>query len=406
MTAQRSRRVRAAERGASFPEVVAAVAVLSVAMTAALSAVERGATYQRTAAAQFLIEDRARGGLSGLGDVIAESSSAMVDTTLRVHLPGGVGDVFSDRFFVPGAAMRQCPSPTCAYHTRPDLTFRERPYLLGYEYCGAGYGAPKVRGAVLPGDCLECPVCEDATSSMAYLDAIKCFIPREVDGSFTSNADGSARWAGLVFFFPAPSRDGLCELRRYDVYASDLAAAGPVTVGGFNWFNPTTFSMADLFDLGTDGTTNGVKDGSVPNTLARSDATSEAFAAAMIGARPTLLVAKTLSTAVGGYPQATVDLRIDLETGETTFYAQYFQAAGTSWTVDAKFVRTPRVVASSVAEFAASTADSSPWDAVNNPVGVEDAGVVRFTMGTCRAQPEAPDRPTRHVQQFVVRVKN
>jgi hypothetical protein len=201
------------------------------------------------------------------------------------------------------------------------------------------------------------------------------------------------------------SSNGLTELKRYDVYVSDLVAAAPTYSAGFNRFTPLAPSMVDLFDFGTDGTTNGACDGKVPLTNATSDAKTESFTTATYNGSPVILVTKSLGGGVI-YPSRSLTLRIDLATGQTYFSVSHYDSGTVYWTATRTFTRTPRTLVHNVTEFAVSTAVSDPYNAVSNPRGVSEPDVIRVTLGTSGADHTEGEQWQHHVEEFQLKARN
>lgn len=395
------------DRGFTLIECAILFAVMSVGLMAGLALLNRGAAESETATTKFLVEDRARGALSGAFDILAETSIRYVDTGMRIHGPVAASDVFSDRFTIPGLVLRQCTSPTCTFHTRDDLTVHAREFNCGYEYCTGLPGGPVARGKNWPAAATSCPLDGAPLSTIPRLDGVKFFLARDETGAFSKLPDGRPRWEGLVFLFPCVSPDGMCELRRYDVYVSDLLANPPSYSTGFNRFDPVKPSMIDLFDFGKDGTTNGIPDKKVPLTNATSDATSEVFTTGTYLGDPTILVSKALGTPGGGtYPQRSLTLRVNLLTGETSFSVEHHDSATAFWTAGSTFTRIPRTLVKGLTELAISTAKSHPFDAAANPTGVAETNVVRITLGTTAAPRDRANQWLNHVETFQIKSRN
>jgi hypothetical protein len=251
----------------------------------------------------------------------------------------------------------------------------------------------------------SCPYDSSSLSTTPRLDGVKFFIPRDSTDAFTANGDGTARFGGLVFLFPCATPNGLTELRRYDVYASDLVGAPPNYSGGFSRFSPLAPTMIDLFDFGTDGTTIGSPDGKVPLTNTTSDATNETFTTATYQGDPVILVSKTLNTGIL-YPQRTLTLRINLSTGQTYFSVDHHDTATVYWKANRTFTRMPRTLVGNLTELAISTSVSHPYDAGTNPTGVAETNVVRVTVGTSDAPRNSDTQWHHHVETFQIKARN
>jgi hypothetical protein len=283
--------------------------------------------------------------------------------------------------------------------------FRER-FNCCYEYRTGLLGASVTRGKNWPATMASCPLDGWPLSTAPRLDGVKFFVARTESGTFTKTANGRPFWGGLVFLFPCASHGGLCELRRYDVYVSDLLAGSVSFSPGWSRFPPTAPSMIDLFDFGLDGTTNGVPDTKVPLTNLLSDAVSEAFTVTTYLGEPTILVSKSIPNGAlpGGFPQRQLTLRIGLETGETDFSVMHKDTNTLQWTASCNFTRAPRTLIQGLTELAISTSVSDPQNPVSNPMGVSEPNVVRVTIGTSDA-PQG-DKWLNHVESFQIKTRN
>jgi prepilin-type N-terminal cleavage/methylation domain-containing protein len=398
-----------ADRGFTLVETVVAMTVMSLGLLAALTILDRGTAHSDTATALFMNDDRARGALAGMFDVMTETAIKNVDTSMRVHTALPLTDVASDRFTIPGVSLKQCLSPTCRYHTRQNLSVITDRRHCGFEYCSGALGASVTRGKVVPPSMTSCPFDGSSLSSSARLDGVKFFIPRDDSGTYMAKADGSPQWTGLVFLFPCASPDGLAELRRYDVYTSDLLANTPAANAGWTRFPKLNPSMIDLFDFGTDGTTNGTCDGKVPLTNATSDGTTESFTAATYQGSPVILYTKTLGTTILGlptYPNRSITVRINLQTGETYFAVDHHDSATVYWTDSRTFTRSPKTLMRGLTEFAVSTQVSDPYNVTTNPRGVSEPNVIRVTVGTSDAKRSDRGEWVHHVDTFQIKARN
>jgi prepilin-type N-terminal cleavage/methylation domain-containing protein len=393
--------------GFTLIETLIVFAVMSVGLLAGMALLDRSRSQTEAATSLAMVEDRARGALAGIFDVLTETSIKHVDTAMRIHGPVAANDVFSDRFTIPGVALRQCTSASCTFHTRDDLSLRLQEHHCGHEYCAGLFGNPVTRGKNWPAVFTACPLDGSSLSTVPRLDGVKFFVARDSTGAFTQLPDGRPLWGGLVFLFPCASQSGSCELRRYDVYVSDLLAFPAVCSTGWNRFNPQNPSMIDLFDFGKNGTTNGIPDKKVPLTNAASDATSEVFTTGMFQGEPSILISKQLSGGSGGpYPQRSLSLRVNLETGETEFTVDHHDTATVFWTATSTFTRMPRTLIRRMTELAVSTAVSDPFDAVANPTGVDEPNVVRVTLATSDAPKNEATGWVHHVESFHIKARN
>jgi prepilin-type N-terminal cleavage/methylation domain-containing protein len=394
------------DRGFTIVEAMVAMVVMSLGLLAAVAVLRRGTAFSESSSALLRSQDRARGALAGIFDPLTEASIDNVDTSMRVHNTLAViNDVSSDRFTIPGVSLRQCTSPTCRFHTRTDLSVITRNRNCSFEYCTGALNASVTRGKIVPGTLTSCPYDGSSLSTTARLDGVRFFVARDQTWAFTALANGSPKWSGLVLMFPCVSSNGLTELKRFDVYASDLVAAPPSYSTGFNRFTPLAPSMIDLFDFGTDGTINGVCDAKVPLTNATSDAKSEMFTTATYNGSPVILITKSLGGGIV-YPARSLTLRIDLASGQTYFSVSHYDTATVYWTATRTFTRMPRTLVRNVTEFAVSTAVSDPYDAVSNPRGVSEPDVIRVTLGTSDAGHTEGSEWQHHVEEFQLKARN
>ncbi len=403
------KRIRhSSESGLTLIESAIALVVVSVGFVAATEILDRGVTHSRTGIAENGMQEDARMALTRVFDDVAESKAGFVDTLMRVHYvnPGSAPySVESDRFTVPGIQLAQCTDPTCKFHTPTNLNVDTMRYDCGFEYRQGPSITPTARGKIWPGALAHCPLDGTSLAQPARLDGIKMLVPRNAAGAFTTTGNGDPRFSGLVFIFPCASSDGLCELRRYSVYTSDLLAVPATVSGTWTEFSPTDPTMVELLDFGTDGTTDGIRDGSVPRTGAQSDAATEIFTTGTINGQPSIVLMKSLGSSTN-YPWRLFSLQINLATGMTSVLAQYYASSGVSWRVQRTFQRTPGLVVRHLTEFAASTAASSPWSSTDNPRGLTDPRVLRITLGTS-ARPN-PDSDTwqSHIESFTLKTRN
>jgi hypothetical protein len=392
--------------GFTLVEATVVLSLMTVALLTGLQLLSQSAAQTEQATSLFLNEDRARGGLSGMFDIVAETSILHVDTAMRVHGLLVANDIFSDRFTIPGVVLRQCTSPTCAFHTRDDLTVFEDRLYCGHEYRTGLLGGPVTRGKNWPATMSSCPLDGWPLSTAPRLDGAKFFIPRTESGTFTKTPTGTPIWSGLVFLFPYVSHHGLCELRRYDVYVSDLLAGTLTYSPAWNRFPPLAPSMIDLFDFGVDGTTTGAPDGKVPLTNVLSDAVTESFTVGTYQGAPTILVTKSIPNGAlpGGFPQRQLTLRIDLDTGETEFSVTHKDTSTLNWIASCNFTRAPRTLIQGLTELAISTSVSDPQSPATNPMGVSEPRVVRITIGTSDAA--EGNKWFNHVESFQIKTRN
>jgi hypothetical protein len=399
-------RAKPPDRGFTLIEAMIVFCLMIVAFLSGLVILEQTRTGAEQATAVFSNEDRARGVLAGIFDAVAETSISYVDTAMRIHGPNVANDIFSDRFTIPGVSLRQCTSPTCAFHTRDDFSIFPARFTCAWEYRTGLLGGSVARGKIWPGTMTACPLDGWALSTSPRFDGVKFFVARTEAGQFTKGTNGSPIWGGLVFIFPCASARGLCELRRYDVYVSDLLAGSVSYSPGWTRFPPLAPSMLNLFDFGVDGTTNGAPDGKVPLTNILSDAASETFTAGTYLGEPAILVSKSLQNgpAPGGFPKRSLTLTINLETGETEFSVDQRDTNTLQWSASCSFTRAPKTLIQGITELAISTSVSDPYDALTNPTGVSEPGSVRVTIATSNTP--GADKWFNQVESFKIKTRN
>lgn len=405
------------QRGHGLIEVLAAVTVLSIGMLGAYAAASGGTGFASLGRHVSRTNAGGRGALGPLQDMVAETRIGFVDTCMRFHYNTASYSYQSDRFTIYDGSLMQCSSPVCRFHTDQALNQDMSAYHCGYEY-RVGQGTnPVARGKLWPAGLSSCPLDGSPLYSSATLDGVKFFTARGSDGSFTATTGGGAddgpNWTGLVMVFPFARDDGLPGLYRYEVHVSDFFGANGVTNYSSDWteFDPLAPSMIDLWDFGTDGTMDGVKDGSVPVTAATSDADYEGFymgtsTNAGNESNDVVVWAKHLYGSVG-YPQRVATLIVNLETGETSLSVSHWTGPTTYWNGSVDLVRAPKMLARDVSEFAVSTAQTNPYDAAANPTGVEDSGVVRMTLVTTAEETyKGAKRWVHHLDTFTLSPRN
>jgi hypothetical protein len=378
----RSRTLRRS-RGHSLMEVAIAAGIFTLTMGGAVAMLDRGGDFASKAVSSLDANTASRRSFSAITQLFEESEIGHVDTSSRLHTAGSALDFESDRFTFYCPSLRQCTSPSCAFHTRPDLSTHSTNYFCGYEFrCGTA--APIARGKVLPAEFVRCPYDGALTGSPVVLDVVRVLRARDENGTFVTTGAPSPKphWVGMSFLVPVPCDNGLMELRRYDVYISDLLAAGPSVVGNWTSWPSASPSFVNLLDFGADGTANGVPDGSIPARASQSDGTLEYFWISSSGTSSSLTYMKDLVTPGLGYPIRNFNLSIRLRDGFTTISTSHAESPTRSWSASASFTRAPDVLVSGVTEFAVSTKRSSPHDPATNPTGVEHDRTVRLVIGT------------------------
>lgn len=378
--------------GFTVIELVVAVAVFALALSAIASGVSRGTEFSTHAIKAVRNDEQAREPMKALTDLVNEAAFSSIDTSTRVYVGSWSGlatgestvGFESDRFSIPGLPLRQCPSPTCGAHTdESSFAVEMRGYHCGYEWREGMQMQPEVKGKNWSSALGTCPLDGTPLTEAATLDAMKFFTPRGPDGSFDVETGSVPRpdfkHLGLVFPYRADSGTQV-ELRYYVVSVDDLASGISFSQGWDEW-NPSAPSMFNLFDFGTDGTTDGDPDGSVPVNSDESDAQVEVFVVTVWEGEPTIVLYKVLGSQTS-FPYREVQLRVRLRDGATFFSVVHYESANEFWTGTANFEREPRVLVTALTDFVASTERSHPHDEQQNPTGVEDGGVVRMCVGT------------------------
>ena len=181
-------------------------------------------------------------------------------------------------------------------------------------------------------------------------------------------------------------------------------SGGYVLTGG----QPT---FVDLMDFGTDGTTDGVPDGSIPLVPSESDAQNDyatAYSYTNQGADGQAFTSsywyryKYMSLSSG---TKYFYVNIDRATGQINVYL-YFTDAGETWYRYAVLAREPEVLCRNLIDMDFSTAVSNPLT-TQNPLGVSNASSVRVTLVLTREDDVGGEkRQVHHTVSFEVQPRN
>ena len=363
-------------------EMAVVLFIFTVGIIGGLGVLERTDNFVAHNSARLRTDSTNSLGLQAVVDVITESSMQFIDTTMRVHDGPGMLDVNSDRFMFSSFPLVQCISPTCGFHTQSGTVPNSSKFQCGHEYRTGFSTSSLQRGKIWPGDQAFCPLDGFPTTQIVTLDILKLFAARGRDGSFSTGMGGDVKpdWNSLVILAPFSELEGKAELRRYILEVSDLLG-GALSSSGDHPFDADPPDMVKLFDFGSDGTTDGVPDGSVPVRAEDSDAEQESFFTGLLSGEPAVVISKVLGSSTS-YPWRTVSVVIRLRDGFTNCLVRHYETSSVYWMSSCTIMRAPDVLASNLTEFAVSTATSHPYDPVNSPEGVRDSGVVRITIGT------------------------
>jgi hypothetical protein len=206
-------------------EMLAVVTIFAITGAGMYASLDRGVSYSKQAQASLIANDAQHDAFPALSNLIKEASIRHLDTTMRVYQASATsGTISSDRFTLRGSNLKQCPSPVCGFHTRPNLDIVRPNYLCGHEY-RAGLGVvASVRGKVFTGDLGYCAFDGSTLVPDAVFDGLKLFTSRDPSGTYTTAGGASPSWTGLVLAFPfRDSRDG-CQLRKYEIHVEDFLA--------------------------------------------------------------------------------------------------------------------------------------------------------------------------------------
>ena len=384
--------------GISLVEISFSITILTVGMAVMTASLGRGSSYSRAAEARVSVEETGRLPMPYLTDLLIETSPRFLDTTARYHFGSEGFDFSSDHFIVQG--MSQCPSATCGFHTRNDLTVDRANYQCGFAYRGEE-AASEIWGKNWPEDVERCAFDDSALVQYGRMDVLKTFVARGLDGEFTMDG-GRPTWDTMVVLCPVVDEEGACNLVRYDLSLADVIAMDPEFSENWDRWDPLEPSLPELFDFGSDGTLDGVPDGSVPVTAETSDANIEIFLPATSNKGPALLFEKTL-----GEPTDVTYRRlyfvIFLDTNEISLQIHHQEEGERFWSVNGMLEVSPQVVVSDLSEFSVSTRVSNPWDRVTNPTGIKTNETVRVTLGTTKKITDRGEVSwVHHVDTFTV----
>lgn len=407
----RPRHLPPGQSGFTVVEVVAALVVFSLGILGAASMFDSGASLSSLGRRVIDSRESTRTVSGPLFEILSESKAGSVDTTCR-YVFSTLGIAYaSDRFSMSSMGIRQCLSPTCRFHTSAALEIHESGYLCGMDHLHSAT-TPTLRGKQWPGNLPLCPLDQSPMTSNVRLDGIRVLSSRDKTAAFVRDQDGKPSWNSMVFIAPRPSRGGLPELVAFRIYASDLNPVGQsFATGSWTQFPAASPSMIDLFDFGTDGSLNGVPDGSLPVCAASADSHVEIFfISASTGSLPDpqgYLVYEKQYNTPGIYPYRYASIFINLNTEEIVFQVTHETSSSTRWEGYAQFNRSPQILARNVTEFVASTKDSLPFDEVLSPFGISEDQVVRVVVGTTsQERVESDYRYFHQLDQHTVKPRN
>jgi hypothetical protein len=376
-------------------ETMAAIVVFSIGVLATASMFDRSVSLSNHARRSVESTETTRGAVGPVYDLIAEAKGDSIDTMARYVQTGSSFLYGTDRFNQVGVGLTQCMSPACRFHTKENLELFETAYLCGMNRNIANTSI-SLRGKCWPGNLTTCPLDGTYTSTNVRTDAIRVITSRAPTGEFERHGTGAPKWKGMSFIVVRATKNGLPELVAFDVHTSDLQPLSGSTYAPSSWtaFDINEASMVDLFDFGTDGSTNGLPDGSVPVTPEKSDAQYEIFLSGTSTTTTTTTTGTTSSQSESiliyekqlndwaTYPHRYASLRLELGSGRIVFHVRHAITQSMVWEGFGVINREPRVLARNVTEFVASTKDSLPHDPITNPMGVRDSNTVRMVVGT------------------------
>ncbi|MCA9322757.1 MAG: hypothetical protein KDB53_18595, partial [Planctomycetes bacterium] len=320
------RRMVRRDNGLTMLEVLIGITLLTSGMVVLLSSLGTATSQSQGAIARVFSGTSQVTAVPRIIAILNDSSIAHIDSSSRFK--SSFGNFETDRFAF--TALRQCPSATCRFHTRQDLSVIGDHLICGSEY-RAGFGlGPVTRGKNWPADLDTCPLDGSPLMQFGTLDGIKLLTARS-DGNFAT-IDGRPHWNTMQFLFPRPASDGLCELALYELRTSDLVAAGPLPLNWTRWTNASV-SFVDLLDFGSDGTTDGNPDGSAPVSLAESDADMEQFSLLTDQDGQTAVYFRKLVGSATTAPYRQLEIIVNLETGRIDFDIEHRDTLTSNWRV-------------------------------------------------------------------------
>lgn len=387
--------------GFTIIEIVVSITIFSTGLLVVLDTLNTTTAHSESSMSRVMAGETTSTLAPRLIEILSEASISHVDSSARINLVDDGISFSTDRFS--SSNLRQCPSATCQYHTTQNLSVNDEKLTCGQEYReGLGLGLVS-RGKNFPREISECPYDGTVLRQNCTLDGVKLFAARS-NGQFVTRS-GEAHWNTMLFIFPRSNDEGFCDLTVHELRISDLLAASVV---GTNWTRWTAddLDFVDIFDFGTDGTTNGQPDGKAPTTIADCDANYERFVLLQNNENSQLVVfEKTLGMSSDGTYRR-VEIELDLNTNTFGFHIEHRDSVGVEWQSTGSVTRSPKVLTNRLTEFVVSTEKSSPKDAVNNPLGISGP-VVRIQVGTTRRKHVSQTLSyDHHIQTIKVFPKN
>ncbi len=346
-----SMRTTSCKSGFTTIEMVVVFGILTVGLVGGLTVLDRGGEFVSHGTSRLITDESNRLAAAGLVDLISESSIRYIDTTMRVRDVIVGTNMHSDRFTFSGFPLSQCTSPICRFHTEGGVRLKNRYFHCAHEFRTGGGLMPLSRGKIWPQLLAKCPLDGSTTTSMVSFDVLKLVTPRGRDGSFALGGPTGfePQWNTMVILAPYAAMRVNAQLRRFDIQMSDLLA-GIVSSSGDSPFDITPPDMVTLFDFGTDGTTDGIPDGSVPLTPMQSDAEQESFFAGTFMGEPAIIMSKSLGTSTM-LPWRTASLILRLRDGFTQLSVSHYESNTVFWTASCSFTRAPEIVVNNLTEF-------------------------------------------------------
>lgn len=359
---------------------------------------------------------------------LREASISSVDTQFRSVQQGLPANTWARSHYLEAGSSRlkQCYNASSPWNTQATGADRPLRTLLsrfvqfttadGQTFTKAYTKLGRAWISILPA-VGACPIDQTYLTQGVYLDAVKFFSFRgKGTGQFVTAEFSAAQAAAgtqklpdaqaIVVYAPyydEASRD--LQLRRYVVFKDDIFDPAQPHAQLWTGNSPAGVpTMIDLMDFGTDSTTNGTRDGSVPVSAATSDAHYEQFHVyshaanlpSTSGFKYRDVNGAELDAPAGAYvywnkvfgtpgsnPYRYFYLSIDRGTGEITGSFSYLETTG-SWSRSFSIKRRPAIVAHHLLDVDFSTNVDNPHDAVANPTGVINPRVVRVAVGLDR----------------------